>query len=64
MRLTVSRDGVAQRLENRTLNQEDTGSNRVAADSNRGQFVSLHFASVHSTVFLHEYLAIDNDGYI
>ena len=55
---------MAQRLEHRTLNQEDTGSNRVAADLNRGQFVSLHFASVHSTVFLHEYLAIDNDGYI
>ena len=64
MRLTVSRDGVAQRLEHRTLNQEDTGSNHVAADSNRGQFVSLHFASVQSTVFLHEYLAIENDGYI
>ena len=63
MRLTVSRDGVAQRLEHRTLNQEDTGSNRVAADSNRGQFVSLHFASVHSTVFLHEYLDIDSEGH-
>ena len=44
-----------------TLNQEDTGSNRVAADSNRGQFVSFHFASVHSTVCLHEYMDIDSD---
>ena len=54
---------MVQWLEHRTLNQEDTGSNRVASDSNRGQFVSFHLASVHSNVFLHEYLAIDNDGY-
>ena len=37
--------------------------NYLAAISNFGQFVSLHIASVHSTIFLNEYLAIDSDGH-
>ena len=37
--------------------------NYLVAVSNLGQFVSLHVASVHSTVFLNEYPAIDSDGH-
>ena len=38
--------------------------NSFAAVSNLGQFVSLHFASLHSTIFLNEYPAIDSGEHI
>ena len=46
-----------------TLNGEDTCQNPFAALSNLGQFCSLHVASVHSTVFRKEYMAIESDGH-
>ena len=38
--------------------------NSLAAVANLGQFVSLHTASVHSTVFLKAYPALDSGGHV
>ena len=41
---------MAQRLERRTLNRENPGSNPLAADSKLWQFRSSHVATAHSAI--------------